>query len=165
MKMLGVPYLRSHWGPLSSIYNNLQTMPYGACYMGGLALLNTQMQLALKLFITKKFNKLSKVIFYSKKILISSLIKLWKQSIHVSFKGPLGSNSWKRNFKILNNQGTILVFSKGSSRCTRPEGICSVNLILTYHTNIFIWSSTYNYITTRLHNCRNCYSDTKKILL
>ena len=35
--------------------------------MGGLDLLNTPIQLTLELFIARKFNNLSEVIFYSKK--------------------------------------------------------------------------------------------------
>ena len=102
MEMLGVQNLRLHWGPLCSLYNNPQTMPYGACYKGGLDLLNTPMQLILKLSIARKFNNLSKVVFYSKKIIIFLLSKLWKQWLYLWIKNISGYTPWKIHFKIMN---------------------------------------------------------------
>ena len=49
-------------------------MPYGACLMGGLELLNNPMQLTLKLSISKKFKYQSKFIFYCKKIITIRVI-------------------------------------------------------------------------------------------
>ena len=100
--MLGVQNLRLHWGPLCSLYNNPQTMHYGACYKGGLDLLNTPMQLILKLSIARIFNNLSKVVFYSKKIIIFLLSKLWKQWLYLWIKNISGYTPWKIHFKIMN---------------------------------------------------------------
>ena len=100
--MLGVHDLGSHWGSLTSLYNNPQIMPYGACYMGGLELLNTPITLTLKLSVTRKIYNLSQIIFYSKKIIIFLLSNVWKLSLYLSIKHTLGYFLWKNNFKIMN---------------------------------------------------------------
>ena len=109
--MLSVQNLGSHWAPLSSLYNNPQTMTYGANCKGGWDLLNTPMQLILKLSITKKFNNLLKVIFYSKKIIIFLLSKLWKKCLYLWIKNILGYITRKIHIKIMNS----LVFREQNS--------------------------------------------------